>query len=212
MMKRRISLALVLLVLLGSFTGCARQQSAQPQVAQMRAICELATMDCYYHNVAKYKAENVESFLWIKKDKHFWIEYEGQVSVGIDASLVTMEVSGDQVTITIPPALVLGCRVEESTLTEDSFIIAKDSADITAQDQQDAFREAQEHMQLTAASDTALLANAQQRAKTLLENYVRNVGAYTGVNYQIAWIYVDGEGNPMGESTAQTAAPQENTQ
>lgn len=211
-MKRWISLALILLVFSGLFTCCARRQLAQPQVVQMRAICELATMDCYYHNVAKYKEENAEHFLWIKKDKYFWIEYEGVVSVGIDASLVTMEVSGELVTITIPPAQVLGCRVEDSTLTEDSFIVDKDSAAVTAQDQQEAFREAQEHMELTAASDTALLANAQQRAKTLLENYVRNIGVYTGVNYQITWTYVDGEGNPMGESPVQTAVPQENTQ
>lgn len=211
-MKRWMSITLLLSAFLGAFTGCARQQSDQPQVAQMRAICELATMDCYYHNVAKYNKENATSFLWFTKDKRFWIEFEGVVSVGIDASLVTMEVNGDQVTITIPPAQVLGCKVGDSTLTEDSFIVDKGSAAVTAQDQQEAFREAQEHMELTAASDTALLANAQQRAMTLLENYVRNIGVYTGVNYQITWTYVDGEGNPMGESPVQTAVPQENTQ
>ena len=48
----------------------------------MKAICELATMKCYYHTVAKYKEENAEQFLWMSKDKKFWVEYSGIVPPG----------------------------------------------------------------------------------------------------------------------------------
>ncbi|MBQ5390445.1 MAG: DUF4230 domain-containing protein, partial [Clostridia bacterium] len=30
----------------------------EPKVSQMKAICELAVMECYYHNVAKYFEED----------------------------------------------------------------------------------------------------------------------------------------------------------
>ena len=58
----------------------------EPQVSQMKAICELAVMDCYYHNVAKFTEEDAQGILWWKKDKHFWIEYSGIVKLGIDVS------------------------------------------------------------------------------------------------------------------------------
>lgn len=32
----------------------------EPDVTEMRAICELSVMDCYYHNVAKYFEEDAQ--------------------------------------------------------------------------------------------------------------------------------------------------------
>lgn len=205
-MKQLRCLILALLMVIAP-SACQRNTPAEPQVSQMRAICELATMDCYYHNVAKYKAEDVEGILWFKKDEHFWIEYAGQVTLGIDATLVTMEVRGDRVTVTIPPAEVLGCKVDETSLTKDSFIVARGSADITAEDEIAAFREAQEHMRSAAASDTVLLANAQRRAQTLLEDYIRNISKSTGIQYQIAWVYVDERGTPVSQTSGNSTEP-----
>lgn len=37
-----------------------------PQVSQMKSICELATIDCYYHNVAKYSEDDATGVLWLK--------------------------------------------------------------------------------------------------------------------------------------------------
>lgn len=66
-----------------------------------------------------------------------------------------------------------------------------DSAPITAKDQTKAFEEAQKNMRDKAASDTALLQNAQQRAQSLLEDYVNNIGDAMGKKYNINWIYLD---------------------
>lgn len=195
-MKSLLCLVLALVMVFG-LSACQPQTAAEPQVSQMQAICELATMDCYYHNVAKFKAEDVEGFLWFKKDKHFWIEYAGQVTLGIDATLVTMEVKGSDVTITIPPAVVLDCQVDSSSLSKDSFIVAKGSANITAEDEVAAFQVAQEHMRSAAANDPVLLLNAQQRAQSLLEDYVRNIGKQTGIDYIIHWVQVDETGKPI---------------
>lgn len=169
----------------------SQQNDIQPEASQMKTICELATMDCYYHNVAKYNAEDVSGVLWWKKDRKFWIEYAGVVTVGIDATQVNIEIAEDVVTITIPPAKILGCKVDESTLTTDSFIVAKDSAEVEAEHEIEAFREAQAKMEQQASEDTVLLANAQQRAQELLEGYVKNVGDCVGKEYQIKWVYLD---------------------
>ena len=201
-MKKFVILILVLSVLL-TCTACGKQNSidTEPKVSQMKAICELAVMDCYYHNVAKYKKEDAEGFLLWKKDKHFWIEYSGVVTLGIDASLVSLEVADDEVIITIPEAQVLGCKVHTESLTKDSFIVDKDSADIKAEDETEAFRIAQEQLAKDAASDRTLLANAQQRAQSLLEEYVMNIGKVVGKSYSIKWNYVDVEGDPIGNNS-----------
>lgn len=193
-MKKFISV-LVCMASILSLTACgkpgANSVSMEPKTSQMKAICELAVMDCYYHNVAKFSEEDAEKFLFWGKDKNFWIEYSGVVTLGIDASLVKVEVSGTEVSITIPNASVLSCTVDSSSLTEDSFIVAKDSAKIEAEDEVYAFSAAQTYLEETAASDTALLANAQQRAQELLEEYVTDIGKAMGQEYSIKWIYLD---------------------
>lgn len=201
-MKKIISLLLTLAILL-SLCACGNSAAPtapqEPKITQMRTICELATMNCYYHNVAKYFEENAtKGFLGIgKQDKKFWVEYSGEVTIGIDATLVTLTVSGDQVTITIPPAKVLGAKVYSDSLTADSYIIDKDSADITAEDQTNVFENAQADMLEQASNDHLLLFNAQQRAQMLLEDYVTNIGNAIGVTYQITWVYLDENGEPV---------------
>ena len=106
---KRITVLVLSVALLVLCTACGTRvkeepAAMEPKVSQMKAICELAVMDCYYHNVAKYYEKEAEKgFLGIgKKDKHFWIEYSGIVRLGVDVSLVSVEVAGTQVTITLP--------------------------------------------------------------------------------------------------------------
>ena len=198
---------LISAVLSLSLAACSDTEPApvdmEPQTSQMKAICELAVMDCYYHNVAKYELKDAEGFLWWTKDKNFWIEYSGVVTIGIDVSRVTVEVDGTKVTISIPAAEVLSYTVDSSSLTEDSYIVAKDSAAIEAEDEIEAFSVAQADLEATASKDTALLASAQQQAQQLLEDYITNIGKATGKSYSIEWIYLDENNVPVGsEQTA----------
>ncbi len=194
-MKRTLAILLILVTLF-SMAACARQPAAaetvpsiEPKVSQMKSICELAVMECYYHNVAKYREQDAAGFLWWAKDKHFWIEYSGVVKLGVDASLVNISIDGDTITVTLPDAAVLSCRVDSSSLNENSYIVAKDSAAITAEDEIAAFSEAQKRLEECAANDHTLLAEAQQRVQTLLEDYITNIGNAVGKEYTIRWVY-----------------------
>lgn len=192
-MRKSIIISLILaMVLCSSCQGTEEQViDTEPQVSQMKSICELAAVDCYYHNVAKYKEKDAEGILLWKKDKHFWVEYDGIVTIGIDASLLEIKVKNENVTISMPPAKVLSCKVDEKTLTEDSFVVARDSARIDAETQTEAFKEAQGVMEKNASEDTALLSNAQERAKKLLEDYVKNIGDAVGKKYVVKWVAVE---------------------
>lgn len=189
--------AALFLTCVGCGTADSKPLDIEPSIIQAKSICELAVMKCYYHNVAKYYEEDAEGFWFWKKDKHFWIEYSGSVDLGIDTSLVTLTVDGNIVSITIPEAKVLDSQVESSSLTKDSFIVAQNSAGVTAKDEQQAFAEAQSNMVNAAANNQALLSSAQDRARSLLESYVKSVGDEMGKQYSIQWIYVDENGIPL---------------
>ncbi len=198
MKKILVSIMLILMTLSLAACGDKKEEentaNMEPEVTQMQSICELSVMECYYHNVAKYFEEDATGKWFWAKDKKFWIEYSGIVTIGVDASLVSMEVDGTTVTITIPEAEVLQCEVDENSLSKDSFIVDSKSADITAEDQTYAFEQAQGDLWNTAANDTALLSQAQERTKQLLEDYVENIGNAFGINYKVKWVYVDTDG------------------
>lgn len=217
-MKRIISVILIMAACL-ALAGCASSNAAnktavsgamEPQINQMQSICELATMECYYRNVAKYYEEDATKTLWWGKDRKFWVEYSGIVTVGIDASLVDIEVEGENVTITLPSAKVLSCKVDPDSLSEESFIVAKDSAKVEAEHQTQVFKEAQAQIEEAASNDAALLGNAQQRVQELLENYVTTIGEFTGKTYTIHWKFIDDSIPSNG--TEESAAGEEDVQ
>lgn len=218
-MKKLIAGITAAVLMLGLFGSCGKAEGTatsaetdvEPQLSQMRSICELAVMECYYHNVAKYKEKDAEGvWLW-KKDKHFWVEYSGVVELGVDASQVTMVLDGDKVTVTLPEVKVLGCVVDSSSLTKDSFIISQNSAAITAEDEQAAFKEAQSRMEESAANDHTLLANAEERTKMLLTKYVETIGEAVGKQYVISFkrINADSSGTSSSSATESSGASNE---
>ena len=73
--------------------------------------------------------------LWWEKDRHFWMEYAGIVTIGVDTSLMNIEVEDENVTITIPPAKVLGCKVDETTFRDDCFIVSHNSYNVESEHQ-----------------------------------------------------------------------------
>lgn len=212
---KKLMCILISAVLTLSLAACSNTEPApvdmEPKTSQMKAICELAVMDCYYHNVAKYELKDAEGFLWWTKDKNFWIEYSGVVTIGIDVSRVTVEVDGTKVTISIPAAEVLRYTVDSNSLTEDSYIVAKDSAAIEAEDEIEAFSVAQADLEATASKDTALLASAQQQAQQLLEDYITNIGKATGKSYSIEWIYLDENNVPVGSEQTDSGTVEESS-
>lgn len=197
-MKRLLSLIVIFSTLI-IMTACGNKNvdtpEIKPELTQMRAICELATLECYYHNVAKFEETIVNKFWW-DGYKHFWVEYEGVVRVGVDATFVTISIEdNDIVRITLPPAKVLGYSVNRETLNESSYFLDSKSNKITAEDEVEALRYAENEMLAAASNNKILLLDARQRAQKLLEDYVNNIGDCIGKRYSVLWVDVDENGN-----------------
>jgi len=56
-----------------------------------------------------------------------------------------------------------------------------------AENETEAYKQAEEEMEKKAANDSALLVQAQQRVQSLLEDYVKNMGEVLGKEYTITW-------------------------
>lgn len=193
-LKKYICLMALALLLCTSCSKAEPVEVPEPEESQLKSICQLSVLEGYFHNVVKYEQKDAEKFLWMTKDKHFWLEYTGVARYGLDASQVKMELNSKHVTITLPKAELLYCKVDSTSLTEDSYIVDKASAKITAEDSQKALSDAQDQLKEKAENYEPLLTLAQQRAQQLMEDYIKNLVTATGTDaeqYTIDWIYLD---------------------
>lgn len=194
MKKQSVAAACVTALLLLT-TACGKAEEPAlplPQEEQVKTICQLAVLECEYHNLAKYQdGQKVERFLWMTKGKRFWVEYSATAVLGINADQVSMKLQGDVVSITLPRARVLHCKVNGDSLSKDSYIVDKDSAPVTAQDEVAAFQDAQDGLQKTVEADNNMMNLAQKRAEELLRNYVNSLAKATGMEYQVEFHYIE---------------------
>ncbi|MBQ6809469.1 MAG: DUF4230 domain-containing protein [Clostridia bacterium] len=192
---KKILLISALLVITFLSSSCGKKD-VELDIGQMKRICELAVKECHYHTVAKYTQEDVSRFLWLTKDKHFWVEYDCVVTFGIDVNELDIKVSDDVVTIALPNAKVLSAKVKENTLSKESYIVAKGSAKITAEDGIAAYNESVTNVEEEASKDKYLLDETLDRVKSLLTGYINNIDALTGTKHTIEWIAVEDENVP----------------
>lgn len=191
-MKRKKIVCLLVISML-CIGGCGdKNQKKEEEVdfSAISSVCELATLKCYYHNVAKSETEASGLFKWLGKGyKKIWTEYSGIVELGIDVSKVSVKkpTADGVVKVTIPDAEILSVDLDEDSmsepLTDTGFM-----TEITKEEETEALAEAQNHMEETANENGNLLNQAKERAKSLIEGYVKNVGEQIGKEYTVEWV------------------------
>lgn len=170
-------------------TGCGKETQTA-DFSGVTSVCELATLKCYYHNVAKAETEASGIFAkWLKTGyKKIWTEYSGIIEYGIDISQVTVSEPDKNgvVTVTMPDAQVLNVDVDEDSLgtplTDTDFLTS-----VTTEEKTTTLAGAQEAMEQQAKENTEMLSQAKARAKTLIEEYIKNVGESIGEEYTVEW-------------------------
>ena len=170
-------------------TGCGKETQTA-DFSGVTSVCELATLKCYYHNVAKAETEASGIFAkWLKTGyKKIWTEYSGIIEYGIDISQVTVSEPDKNgvVTVTMPDAQVLNVDVDEDSLgtplTDNGFLTS-----VTTEENTTTLAGAQEAMEQQAKENTEMLSQAKARAKTLIEEYIKNVGESIGEEYTVEW-------------------------
>lgn len=194
-----IRLSLFVLILSVTFlSGCSKKdntaatkQENVPQLDAIKNICQLATLECRYHNVAKSKKTAGEGLVHLgEKERIFWIEYTGVAEISFDLNELKMKTNGTNIKITLPEPTIT-TQVDPDSWTPGSYVISDDhwiqKNPITADDQTQAINEAQLAMEENLRNNSSLLTTASQQAKELITNYIDQIGEATGTAYTVSW-------------------------
>ena len=199
MSSKRLRKNLVLVfsaILVAATLLCGCQNTEEPEAenpdlsSNAGYICDLATLEVYYHNVARY---NQESDFPLKLGnigyKRMWFEYSGIVEIGVTASKVTISEPDENgvVTIYVPQAEILNVNLDENSIT-DPVVETGWFTTLSTEEKTEALSNAQTGMEKEADKDDTLKYQARKRAKDLLESYVQNTGDLIGKRYTVEWI------------------------
>lgn len=194
--KTRVTLlACAATIVSTALLGCSvLQQEKQDEVPDFSAaqhICELSTLDVYYHNVARAKQDASGPFGWFFNNgyKRMWFEYSGIVEFGIDFTKVSISKPSDSntVTISLPQAEITDVKIDEDTITEP-VIETGFMTSFSTEEKTEALRNAQQDMREAAEQDESLKFQARERARDMLESYVTNMGELIGEKYTVVWV------------------------
>lgn len=84
---------------------------------QLQDVQELATVEYYYTNMGRF--ENQVDFYGWKVPftrKSFIVSYDGVIKAGVDLADMTVKVSGNTVSVTLPAAKILSHEIPEDSL------------------------------------------------------------------------------------------------
>lgn len=186
-MKNIIVSILLIITFLLSLCSCSQQKQAVIKEEDIHAICELATLKCYYNNVAQIEKEKENIF---QKDRKMWIEYEGVATIGVDMSQVKVKTSGNTITINMPEAELMSLGLNTDTFGEKEIISSHKGwfgISINTEEQNQAMILGDEEMEKAIKENKALFVKAQDRAKELIKCYIDKIGSAAGVDYEIKW-------------------------
>lgn len=194
--KLRSLSTVVAVLIICCLAACSQPEEKpkpEPDFSNAEYIADLATLECYSHNVAKLSEAG--SWFFNMGYRKLWYEYDGTVRVGIDAKQVVISQPDENnvVSITVPQAQVVGQPdVDEGsiveTVSEKAFFF---DSDFSTKAKQEALVDAQQEMLESISNNDTLMAQARQRAKDLLEEYVINVGEVLGETYTVKWVDVE---------------------
>lgn len=167
------------------------QEAEKLEIAQIRNICELSTLECEFTNIAKsVKEPGTGLNHWGEQERKFWIEYRVKVRISYDISRIEMNQNSDEIAIYLPEPTVTSSIIADSW-NEDSYIIEKDQViqknPITADDQTKAVNDSCETIEDEVRNNSSLIASADQQARTLIENYINQIGKLNNIEYKITW-------------------------
>lgn len=178
-----------------ALTGCTQAQ-AEPDFSDVKEVAKLSALECYYHNVVKYsRASDGYLFNLIDNQRNLWFEYDGIVEMGLNVEKVSISNPDENgvVTITIPEVEILGHPdIDTDSMTDPIEINGWQWFNhVSADEKKQAITDAQNDLLEVAQNDVGAKAQATQRAKDILEQYVKNVGEAIGKTYTVKWMQAE---------------------
>lgn len=178
-------------LLVASVVGGCAKADATPDFSGIKDVAELSALECYYHNVVKYHKDADGWLFGIGNigEKNMWFEYDGIVQMGVnmDQAKISEPDANGVVTITVPQVEILGHPDIDTDSMTDPIEANGWFTGLSAEDKSKALSDAQANLLEVATNDDRSKLQAKERAKSLLEQYVKNVGEAIGKTYTVKW-------------------------
>lgn len=201
-MKKLFNRHLLIIVLIIDIILCGayfliesnrQKKSADREISEsnIQKISELATLECYYHNVSDW-SQPAYGILGYGAKK-VWIEYDGIVRVGIKAGNIKVSEPDNDgiIKVAIPEATILEKDLDEDSIYEissDTTVLFFFNDSVNTEDRKKALANAQEDMEASAAENEMILGEARERAKKIIERNILAVGEANGKNYKVEFV------------------------
>ena len=117
------------------------------------------------------------------------VDYTGIVSMAVDVAKITISQPDENgvITVKMPKEVIVGeADIDEESISEpliDKGWFTK----ITTEERKAALIDSQSKMLEKAKADKSMQNQARERAKLLLEEYIKNVGTALGKEYTVKW-------------------------
>lgn len=187
-----VVILIVAFILINKPDDSEKEILKKPDFSEVTKIGELATLKCFYHNVAEYEKQPDGLFqygLFQVGYKKFWIEYTGTVEMGIDISKVKIGQPDETGVVRVYIPEVEKFRVnQDSTSLQEPVYETGVFTSISVEEKTAALSQAQEKMEQTARADQSMLQRARENAKTLIKQYIINIGVNSGEDYDVEWV------------------------
>ena len=170
-------------ILASIFVSCNKKPKVVLDSDEIKNVCNMALLECYYHNNAKL---NKTTSSIISTERTVWMDYDAKIKVGIDASKIDITVNGRYVTVKIPSAKVL----QRPNIDPDSFKFFASEGEKTKIPQEELLAAkdlANKAMQDALKVNSTIMSNAEERARKIIESYIKEIGKLSGVDYAIIW-------------------------
>lgn len=211
MRRTNVITAILVAVMALGLCACGQAEQAEeekPDFSRATKVAQLSTLECSFHNVAEFYDDGTQIFGGLSVGyKKAWFEYDGSVTLGVDASKVEV---GDpdengKVVVTLPEAEVQDCKVRPDTFS-DVYAETGLTTKLTSEDQTAALDVAQKQMVESAKGNDNLMEQARSRAALLLKAYVENVGKAIDKSYSVAFVDLEGNDLRIVDGTIETLA------
>lgn len=165
-----------------------------PEESRIRYVCNLATLECSYHNLAVgHVSPGAGPVHWTEEETEFWVEYEARATLGVDASEISIDCRGNDVVVTMPHATVIGIveidpnSVGDPVSRPNGFF--RNDVEISASDVSDAMANANQVVRDNLLNDQELIMAAELQAENIIRNYINSIGNLSGNQFNITFQY-----------------------
>ena len=149
-------------------------------VNSLKALSDLAVLECKFNNVAKInQPKGIGIIHFGETDRKIFMEYEGQVRIGVDIGEVIEKYDQNSRTITIPKAKIISVSDNsysyKNYISKDGFI----NKNVVNDDEfKKAITESKLKMQSIVRDNNLLMKRAQVLAESQIRHFISTFGDY----------------------------------